>query len=120
MVVDNTLTYLMRSDSLAPATRVYFLKAGGIYSCINNPASSQKYRTIIMGPEQNLKTGSPTMPPPIISGSYHAEISGSGGMNVNKDLLVKNIDLEIGNSSGNPGGWAFFNFSGPNMRLASR
>jgi hypothetical protein len=38
-------------------------------------------------------------------------------MTVNKDLLVKNIDLEIGNRSGNSGGWAFFGFSGPNMRL---
>jgi hypothetical protein len=111
-----TLTRLMESDSLAPATRVYFLKSGGIYSCIDNPASSKNYRTIIMGPEQNLKTGSPTMPPPIISGSYAAEVGGNG-MNINKDLLIKNIDLELGNSSGNTQGWAFFNFSGPNMRL---
>ena len=38
-------------------------------------------------------------------------------MNINNDLLVKNIDLEIGNSAGNNGGWAFFNFGGPGMRL---
>jgi hypothetical protein len=115
---DNTLYSLMRSDSLAPATRVYFLKAGGVYGCFNNPASSKNYRTIIMGPEQNLKTGSPTMPPPIISGPvYGSGVATYGGMTVNKDLLVKNIDLEIGNSSGNSGGWAFFGFNGPNMRL---
>ncbi len=113
----NTLYNLMVSDSLAPATRVYFLKSGGIYSCWNNPSSSKKYRTIIMGPEQNLKTGSSAMQPPIISGYGPADFSSNGGMNVNKDLLVKNIDLEIGNILGNSGGWAFFNFSGPNMRL---
>ncbi len=112
----NTLSMLMFLDSLAPATRVYFLKSGGIYSNWNNPASSKKYRTIIMGPEQNLKTGSPTMQPPIISGAI-ADPNATGGMTCNKDLLVKNIDLEIGNASGGSGGWAWFNFSGPNMRL---
>jgi hypothetical protein len=115
---DNTLSNLMRSDSLAPATRVYFLNAGGVYGCANNPSSSSKYRTIIMGPELNLKTGSPTMQPPIISGPLGETMVGTyGGMTINKDLLVKNIDLEIGNPNGNSGGWAFFGFSGPNMRL---
>ena len=113
---DNTLPWLMQSDSLAPATRVYFLKAGGIYGCQQNPASSKKNRTIIMGPEQNLKTGSPAIQPPIISGPIWPEHT-SGGMNVNRDLLVKNIDLEIGSIAGGSGGWAFFNFGGPNMRL---
>jgi hypothetical protein len=112
----NTLRNLMQSDSLAPATRVYMLKAAGIYSGVNNPATSSKYRTIIMGPPQNLKTSTGTAPP-IISGSYATGVSTYGGMNVNKDLLIKNIDLEIGNSAGNNGGWAFFNFGGPNMRL---
>jgi len=113
----NTLRNLMLSDSLAPATRVYFLKAGGIYSCVNNPATSSKYRTIIMGPENQLKTGSASVVPPIISGSYATGVSTYGGMNVNLDLLIKNIDLEIGNSAGNNGGWAFFNFGGPGQRL---
>jgi hypothetical protein len=113
----NTLRNLMVSDSLAPATRVYYLKAGGIYSCVNNPASSNKYPTVIMGPPQNLKTGSATTPPPIISGETHTGGNSWGGLNCNKDLTVKNIDLEIGNSTGNGGGWAFFNFGGPSERL---
>ncbi len=110
----NALYLLMKSDSLAPATRVYFLKAGGIYSILNNPSSSPIHRTIIMGPEQNIKTG--TIQPPIISGDYRPEGS-TGGMIINKDLLVKNIDLEIGNANGGSGGWAFFGFSGPNLKL---
>ncbi len=111
----STLALLMRSDSLAPATRVYFLKAGGMYTLMNNPSSSSKHKTIIMGPEQNIKKG--TMQPPIITGAYATGINVTGGMNCNKDLLVKNIDLEIGNAGGGSGGWAFFGFSGPNMRL---
>ena len=113
----SALYRLMFTDSLAPATRVYFLKAEGFYSNLNNPASSKTYKTIIMGPDQNLKTGSPTIQPPIISGPYATGINVSGGMNVNKDLLVKNIDLEIGNSGGGSGGWAFFNLSGAGKKL---
>jgi hypothetical protein len=112
----NTLYLLMQEDSLAPATRVYMLKAGGIYSCVDNPSSSAKYRTIIMGPEQNLKTSTGDAPP-IITGAIGTTVGVYGGMDINKDLLVKNIDLEIGNILGNSGGWTFFNFSGPNMRL---
>jgi len=113
----NTLCSLMYSDTLAPATRVYYLKGGGIYTLVNNPSSSSKYRTIIMGPEQNLKTSSPAMPPPIITGAIATDIAVAGGMEINKDLLVKNCDLELGNSTGPGGGWAWFDFSGPNMRL---
>ena len=110
----NTLYLLMRTDSLAPATRVYFLRAGGIYSSRNNPQSSYTHKTIIMGPEQNIKTG--TIQPPIISGDWRPE-STIGGMNCNKDLLVKNIDLEIGNAGGGSGGWAFFNLFGSGNKL---
>jgi hypothetical protein len=113
----NTLYLLMQSDSLAPATRVYMLTSGGIYSCVNNPATSAKYQTIIMGPAQNLKTGTFSIVPPVISGAYATGVSTYGGMNINKDLLIKNIDLEIGNSAGNNGGWAFFNFGGPGERI---
>ena len=110
-----TLPKLMTSDSLAPATRVYYLKVAGTYSCQTNPQSSTTQKTIIMGPEQNIKKG--TIIPPVVSGLYATGINTTGGMNTNKDLLVKNIDLEIGNSSGNPSGWAFFNFGGSAMKL---
>lgn len=113
----NTLYLLMGSDSLAPATRVYMLKNGGLYSCANNPVTSSKYKTIIMGETQtSLKVAKGT-PPPVISGDYETGVSTYGGMNINKDLLIKNIDLEIGNSAGNNGGWAFFNFGGAGQRL---
>jgi ABC-type sugar transport system ATPase subunit len=114
-----TLYNLMQSDSLAPATRVYMLKNNGVYSCNNNPVTSSKYRTIIMGETQTSLKKSTGGAPPIISGAFNAgsSINSGGGININKDLLIKNIDLEIGNSSGNTVGWAFFNFGGANKRL---
>ncbi len=113
----NTLTLLMASDSLAPAGRVYLLRNFGLYSCDNNPVTSSKYRTIIMGPTQtSLKTNKGDAPP-IISGTNSSNTTSYGGMTINKDLLIKNVDLEIGNSAGNNGGWAFFGFNGAGERL---
>ena len=112
----NTLYLLMKSDSLAPATRVYMLKSGGTYSCANNPSTSTTNKTIIMGPAQNIKKG--TIIPPVVCGAYASGgVNTDGGINDNLDLLVKNIDLEIGNTAGNGGGWAFFNFGGPDLKL---
>jgi hypothetical protein len=114
----SSLRNLMVSDSMAPATRVYFLKAAGYYPNQNNPTTSKTYKTIIMGPEQNLKTATSSSPlVPVISGAYDTGVNTSGGINVNVDLLVKNIDLEIGNSQGNSGGWAFFNLNGAGRKL---
>ena len=45
----NVLYLLMASDSMAPASRVYMLKDGGIYSLVNNPVTSSTHRTVIMG-----------------------------------------------------------------------
>jgi hypothetical protein len=113
----NTLYLLMQSDSLAPASRVYMLENGGVYSCANNPVTSSKYRTIIMGPTQTSLKVNKGDEPPIITGDATAANPTYGGMNINKDLLIKNIDLEIGNTAGNGGGWAYFNFGGAALRL---
>ncbi len=113
----NTLYLLMQSDSMAPASRVYELRSGGIYSCGNNPVTSSDYRTIIMGPTQTSLKTSQGAPPPVICGENITGVTTYGGMTVNKDLLIKNIDLEIGNTAGNNGGWAFFGFGGAGLRL---
>ncbi len=113
----NVLYLIMQSDSLAPATRVYELKNNGIYSLVNNPQSSKIFRTIIRGQTETSLKKSTGAAPPIITGGFGTGITVTGGMNVNKDLLIKNVDLEIGNSSGGGGGWAWFYFTGPNMRL---
>jgi hypothetical protein len=113
----NTLTLLMSSDSLAPAGRVYMLKNNGIYSCDQSPVTSSNHRTIIMGPTQTSLKVAKGEAPPVISGTNTTDVTSYGGMTINKDLLIKNIDLEIGNSAGNNGGWAFFGFGGAGMRL---
>ncbi len=70
-----------------------------------------------MGPTQTSLKKSQGTAPPIISGSFATGVNTGGGITTNKDLLIKNIDLEIGNSSGNSVGWAFFGFGGAGMRL---
>jgi hypothetical protein len=113
----NTLYLLMQSDSLAPASRVYMLQNFGLYSCANNPVTSSDHRTIIMGPTQTSLKVNKGDAPPIISGDATAASPTYGGMNIGKDLLIKNVDLEIGNTAGNGGGWAYFNFNGAGLRL---
>jgi hypothetical protein len=113
----NTLYLLMASDSLAPAGRVYMLEANGVYSCANSPVTSKNYRTIIMGPTQTSLKVSKGDQPPIITGDATAATPTFGGMTVSKDLLIKNVDLEIGNTAGNGGGWAYFGFGGAGLRL---
>lgn len=115
----NSLYLLMVSDSNAPATRVYYLQSGGTYSCQSNPQSSTTYKTIIMGPEQNIKTAASntTVFPPIVCGAYGTGINTPGGVTSRNDLLVKNIDFEIGNSNGSGSGWAFFGINGANHKL---
>jgi Secretion system C-terminal sorting domain len=113
----NTLYLLMASDSLAPASRVYVLKANGIYSLANNPVSSPDHRTVIMGETTGSVKTSQGDAPPVISGANTTSSTTSGGMNIAKDLLIKNVSLEIGNTAGNTSGWAWFNFNGPGYRL---
>jgi hypothetical protein len=113
----NTLYLLMQSDSLAPAGRVYMLEKFGLYSCANNPVTSNKNRTIIMGPTQTSLKVSKGDAPPIITGDASAANATYGGMNIGKDLLIKNVDLEIGNTAGYGGGWAYFNFNSAGLRL---
>ena len=113
----NTLYLLMQSDSLAPAGRVYMLQNFGLYSCANNPVTSDTFRTIIMGPTQTSLKVNKGDNPPIISGDATASPASYGGMNIGKDLLIKNVDLEIGNTAGNGGGWAYFNFNSAGLRL---
>ena len=112
----NTLYNLMVSDSMAPASRVYVLKDAGIYSIINNPVTSSKQRTIIMGQTQTSVKTNQGAPPPLLSGLYDTDNNTTGGINVSYDLLIKNCDIEIANSAGSIG-WGFFNFNGGGLRI---
>ncbi len=104
----NTLYSLMLSDSMAPATRVYQLHNGGVYSLVNTPTSSTTKRVVIAG-ESNalLKTSTNPAYPPILQGAVWQGGSSTGGLNSGYDLLLKNCMVEIGNSAGGEG-WGFF------------
>jgi hypothetical protein len=112
----NTLYSLMNSDSLAPATRVYVLRNGGVYSIVNNPTGSATHRTIIMGETQTSLKNNAGNPPPILQGAVYQGGSSTGGINSGGDLLVANCNVEIGNSAGGIG-WGFFGFAGASMRI---
>ncbi|MEJ2615067.1 MAG: T9SS type A sorting domain-containing protein [Ignavibacteriaceae bacterium] len=109
----NTLYTVINDDTLnVPAGRVYVLKANGYYSLINTVISSDTRRTIIMGENQGSVKTSQGAAPPIITGAFDADNNAIGGINSGSDLLVKNVDIEIGNSGGSIG-WAYLGFSGP-------
>lgn len=113
----DVLTQLMTADSSAPAGRVYELHNGGTYSLVTVPTSSETQKTIIMGENQELlKTSKVVASPPAVSGAVYQGGTSTGGMNSGNDLLVKNIDIAIGNSAGGLG-WAWFGFSGTGKRL---
>ena len=112
----NTLYSLMNADVNAPADRVYLLHNGGIYSLVNTPTSSSTQRTIIMGETQTSLKVNKGDPPPILQGAVYQGGSSTGSVNSGYDLLVKNVDVEIGNSAGGEG-WAFFGFAGPGLRI---
>ena len=113
----NTLYTVINDDTLnVPAGRVYVLKANGYYSLINTVISSDTRRTIIMGENQGSVKTSQGAAPPIITGAFDADNNAIGGINSGSDLLVKNVDIEIGNSGGSIG-WAYLGFSGPGKRF---
>ena len=115
----NVLYLLMQSDTLAPSGRVYMLKNGGIYSLANNPVTSSIHRTVIMGQsEESVKTRQGAAPP-IICGAIETNPKDIGiGIIVNKDLLIKNCEIEIANPAGDIG-WGFFflNRSGNRIQI---
>jgi len=113
----NTLYSLMNADTVnVPADRVYELHNGGIYSLINSPTSTSKQKTIVMGETQTSLKVNQGAAPPILQGAVYSGGSSTGGINSGFDLLVKNCDVEIGNSAGGEG-WSFFGASGPGLRL---
>jgi len=105
----DALTLCMSSDTVdVPAGRVYLLKNYGYYSLVNTPTSSTTQRVVIMGESnQSIKQRKDDAFPPIVTGSVWESGNSTGGLTSGKDLLVKNINANAGNSAGNLG-WAFF------------
>ena len=113
----NTLYTVVNDDTLnVPAGRVYVLKANGYYSLVNGVTTSDTRKTIIMGENQASIKTSQGSAPPVITGAFAEGVNTIGGLTSGSDLLVKNVDIEIGNSGGSIG-WAYLGFSGPGKRF---
>lgn len=103
----NTLYNVIVGDSVdVPAGRVYVLKAAGYYSLINAVTTSNTASAIIMGENNASVKTSKGFAPPIVCGAYGEGQDAIGGINSGKDLLVKNVNISIGNAGGSIG-WAY-------------
>jgi len=114
----NSLYYALLLDTVnVPAGRVYELRAAGWYPLQNNPSTSAKHATVIVGSDPTmLVTNKDTASsPPLISG-YSGSTVNTGNLWANGDLTIKNCAL----TSASPDlslGWAFTGPSAPNLHL---
>jgi hypothetical protein len=108
----DALNLLMNADTNnVPEVRVYLLKNYGYYSLVNTPTSSATKKVIIMGESnKSVKIRKDDAFPPIVCGAVWEGGSSTGGLTSGHDLLVKNINANVGNSAGNIG-WAFYGTS---------
>lgn len=114
----NSLYWAMVLDTdNVPAGRVYELQAGGWYPLQNNPTSSSKHPTVIVGsdPTMVINNKNAASSPPLISG-YSGVMINTGEINAGGDLTIKNCDLENGASNGwNGGSFTYTNASNLNL-----
>jgi len=115
----DALTQLLAADTLnVPAGRVYQLKSNGYYSVINRPTSSATVRAIIAGESNALIKNNPSSDAiPIITGAVYDGGSSKGGLTSGYDLIVKNVNLNSGNSAATTGDWTFFGINPVGGRL---
>lgn len=105
----DALNLCMTSDTVdVPAGRVYLLLNYGFYSLVNSPTSSATQKVVIMGESnESIKLRSDEAFPPIVCGSVWEGGTSIGNLRSGYDLLVKNIEANAGNSSGELG-WTMF------------
>jgi len=101
----DALTGLMTADTInVPAGRVYQLHKNGYYSVINKPISSSRVRAIVAGESNALiKNNKSADAPPILTGAVYEGNSSLGGIISGLDLLVKNVNINSGNSAATQG-----------------
>ncbi len=108
---------LLLDTSNVPAGRVYELQAGGWYPLQNNPSTSAKHTTMIVGsdPTMVVANKNAASAPPLISG-YAGMVTNIGYISANGDMTIKNCAL----TSAAPDlslGWSFTGPSAPNLHL---
>ena len=88
---------LILDTSNVPPGRVYELRAGGWYPLQNNPSTSAKHSTVIVGsdPAMVVNNKNTSSAPPLISG-YAGMLVNTGYISANGDLTIKNCSLTPG------------------------
>ena len=109
---------LLLDTSNVPAGRVYELQAGGWYPLQNNPSTSSKHSTVIVGsdPTMVVTNKNAASSPPLISGYAAGSFSNTGYISANCDLTIKNCALTSGATDLSLG-WALTGPGAPNLRL---
>jgi hypothetical protein len=111
---DTFVSVLNADTNSVPAGRVYLLHNGGVYTVMNNPTTTSKRKVVVMGETQtSLKINKGDFPA-ILQGGVQGTTTNTFYISSGKDLLVKNLDIEIASTSGSLG-WTGF---GTNDSLA--
>jgi hypothetical protein len=108
---------LLLDTSNVPAGRVYELQAGGWYPLYNNPSTSAKHSTVIVGsdPTMVVNNKNAASAPPLISG-YAGSFTNTGYISANRDLTIKNCALVPGANDGSLG-WDVAYTNASNLKL---
>jgi hypothetical protein len=108
---------LILDTSNVPPGRVYELRAGGWYPLQNNPSTSAKHSTVIVGsdPAMVVNNKNTSSAPPLISG-YAGMLVNTGYISANGDLTIKNCSLTPGATDLSLG-WAFTGPAAPDLHL---
>jgi hypothetical protein len=110
---------LLLDTSNVPAGRVYELQAGGWYPLYNNPSTSAKHSTVIVGsdPTMVVNNKNAASAPPLISGyAVSGRATNTGYITAGGDLTIKNCTLTPGANDLSLG-WAVTGPSAPNLHL---
>jgi hypothetical protein len=110
---------LLLDTSNVPAGRVYELQAGGWYPLYNNPSTSAKHSTVIIGsdPTMVVNNKNAASAPPLISGyAVSGRATNTGYITAGGDLTIKNCTLTPGANDLSLG-WAVTGPSAPNLHL---
>ncbi|HTX20006.1 MAG TPA: T9SS type A sorting domain-containing protein [Bacteroidota bacterium] len=115
--VPNSLYLLLLSDTntatyTVPAGRVYMLHKSGYYSLINGITSANNRQVVIVGEDSSpLQTSKSADFPPVVAGAAYQGNNYAGGMSSNNDLVVKNINIELGDAGNGVAVWNWFGYA---------
>ena len=115
--VPNTVYLLLLSDTSSatytvPAGRVYMLHKTGMYSLINGPSSANNRQIVIVGEDSSpIQTNKSVDYPPVFTGAAYQGTNNWNGITSNYDLVMKNIDIELGDAGNGVAAWNCFNYA---------